>query len=333
MNTDIRVAVGFWHHPKTKRLIREAGFEAVRSLQILWMWAAQNRPNGDISDLDAADIEAAADWYGPEGQFYVAIRERWLDETQEGLFLHEWIEHNPWAADAEERSGRARFAKLAQVNETAFDHLKAQGVESITAEEYVNWKKYGSKQLHAERMQSECRAYASECTANALHTDLPQAPAPAPSPSLKTKTKKLSASDDAAGANGDAFYETKKKRKLDGKRLESFNLFWNAFSYPKGKAEAADVWLDIPELTNGLVQKILTAAQMEAELRPKLISQGKTPKMAQGWLSGRRWEDETFECRPMTWGEKKEAELAARAQTTGTETTGDVYQDYPEFLR
>lgn len=90
------------------------------------------------------------------------------------------------------------------------------------------------------------------------------------------------------------FYLTKKKRKLSGKRLESFLIFWKKFNYPQGKAEAADSWIDIPELTASLCEKINLAAEMEAKRRPELESAGKTPKMAQGWISSRRWEDEIY---------------------------------------
>lgn len=85
---------------------------------------------------------------------------------------------------------------------------------------------------------------------------------------------------------------TKKKRKLSGKRLETFLLFWEAFNYKKGKAEAADSWLDIPNMTLALVNGIVLAAKSEANGRSDLITSGKTPKMAQGWLTARRWEDE-----------------------------------------
>ena len=102
---------------------------------------------------------------------------------------------------------------------------------------------------------------------------------------------------DSYTASGDAentpprHYLTRKKRKLTGKRLESFEAFWQAFAYPKGKAEAADAWLDIPELTNGLVARICSAARQEAAERPKLLAAGQTPKYAQGWLTSKRWED------------------------------------------
>lgn len=86
-------------------------------------------------------------------------------------------------------------------------------------------------------------------------------------------------------------YRTKKGRKLTGKRLASFERLWRIFAYPRGKAEAADAWLDIPALTDALVERICAAARQEAEGRAELVARGHTPKMAQGWISGRRWED------------------------------------------
>lgn len=87
-------------------------------------------------------------------------------------------------------------------------------------------------------------------------------------------------------------YTTKKKRELKGKRLNTFKLFWDAFDYKASKAEAADAWMDIQTLTDSLMDVIINAAQLEAERRPRLKERGSTPKMAQGWISGRRWEDE-----------------------------------------
>ncbi len=92
--------------------------------------------------------------------------------------------------------------------------------------------------------------------------------------------------------SGDEIYKTKKQRNLSGKRLETFNQFWEFFNFKKGKAEAADSWLDIKTLTDSLVLKIYEAAKIEAGNRQALIDQNKSPKWAQGWLSGRRWEDE-----------------------------------------
>lgn len=103
--------------------------------------------------------------------------------------------------------------------------------------------------------------------------------------------KKPSSSNDEVELD---FLITRKKKKLNGKRFETFMRFWDAFEYKSGRAEAADAWLEIPELTNSVVEKIIWAAKIEAKRRPALKQNGKTPKMAQGWISGRRWEDESY---------------------------------------
>ena len=112
---------------------------------------------------------------------------------------------------------------------------------------------------------------------------------------MEEEEKTYSASDDAAHAGGngsETFFLTRRKRKLKGKRLETFNRFWEVFAYKRGKAEAADAWMDIPTLTESIVEDICAAAHAESSTRQQVIAEGRTPKMAQGWITGRRWEDE-----------------------------------------
>jgi hypothetical protein len=93
--------------------------------------------------------------------------------------------------------------------------------------------------------------------------------------------------------DGDEEWISKKGRKLTGKHFDSFKIFWDAFDYKKGRAEAIDSWLNISNLSAALVCKIVEAAKVEARGRPEIIRQSRTPIFAQGWLSSRRWEDET----------------------------------------
>ncbi len=95
----------------------------------------------------------------------------------------------------------------------------------------------------------------------------------------------------ASAATDPQVYLTRRKRKLSGWKLHAFNEFWESFGLKKGRAEAADAWLDIPALSPELTRKIIDAAGKEARARPALVSKGQTPKWAQGWLSARRWED------------------------------------------
>ena len=90
-------------------------------------------------------------------------------------------------------------------------------------------------------------------------------------------------------------YETKKGRKLTGKKLADFERFWEAFDRHGNKKPAADSWLDIKNYSPELVEKIIEAAKLESERRPALEAKNQTPKYAQGWLSESRWADKIIE--------------------------------------
>ena len=116
------------------------------------------------------------------------------------------------------------------------------------------------------------------------------------------KSKKAGAASAFFQKNGkkaeppEPFYLTKKKKKLDGWKLETFELFWKIFHWPKDKANASDAQLQIPGLTKELaIKQIIPAAARYCAARPAIIANNHTPKWAQGWLSSRRWEDEKFE--------------------------------------
>lgn len=178
MNSDFRISVDFWYHPKTKKLIRRLGLEGVRSLQILWAWTAANRPSGSLTGMDDEDIELASDWNGEIGSFVKALKElHWLDQNQEGFVIHDWQTNNPWAADADFRADKARLARLRQVNLAAYEKCVAEGKTSVTTEEYEALKKFNA---------GDTLANAGETLASSQQ-DASVKPAPLPYLSLNLK--------------------------------------------------------------------------------------------------------------------------------------------------
>ena len=170
MNTDIRIAVNFWTHPKTGKLVKLTGLEGVRSLQILWAWVANNKPDGILSDMDPDDIEFAADWRGNTGQFFDAIIGKWID-VEEGVFcVHDWIEHNPWVAESKERSEENRFIRLSKENSKVYNELKGIGIKGITKEQYQEYKR--------------CTSVLPPCDERTTKRTTP-VPVPVPVPTLK----------------------------------------------------------------------------------------------------------------------------------------------------
>lgn len=111
----------------------------------------------------------------------------------------------------------------------------------------------------------------------------------------ETKEKK---ENNIPQSSEEKYLVTRKKKRLIGKRLETFEIFWDKFNYKKGRAEAADAWLEIPELNKLTCELIYKSAEQEAKCRLDLIASGKTPKMAQGWITARRWEDEIYPEQP-----------------------------------
>ncbi len=108
----------------------------------------------------------------------------------------------------------------------------------------------------------------------------------------KNSAKKNSAAKEAAVRADEKFYTTKTGKKLSGDKLLFFEKFWATFSDKRGKAAAADAWLKIPGYSAELAAEIIQAAEIYAGHRPGLIAGNHTPKMAEGWLTGRRYEDD-----------------------------------------
>jgi len=170
MNTDIRLSVNFFTHPKTVKLERQLGLDGVVSLLRLWLWAVQNRPSGALTGMDDEDIEIVSGWPGDSGAFIRAIVAlRLLDLAEATYHLHDWQEHNPWQAEAEDRADKARFSRLRQVCPEAFERLKNSGTNAISKAEYVKLtsrRSAGDRQATAEEMPSDTPATAGASLAS-----------------------------------------------------------------------------------------------------------------------------------------------------------------------
>jgi len=141
VNTDIRLSIGFWDHPKTQKLERRLGLEGVKGLLVLWQWVAQYKPNGYLYGTDEEDIEIASRWNGEKGTFVRTLVElHFLDVVDGGYSIHDWEEHNPWAANAEQRADESRLAAVKRWDEELFNHLTEIGIKRLSKREYEYWK-------------------------------------------------------------------------------------------------------------------------------------------------------------------------------------------------
>ena len=112
-SADARIATSLPSHPKTKKLVKRLGGAAGWHLVCLFLWAAANRPDGDLDGLSDEDVELAVDWSGEDGAFVEALAAvGFLDGEQGARRIHDWAEHNPGAAGADARKEKASFAAL-----------------------------------------------------------------------------------------------------------------------------------------------------------------------------------------------------------------------------
>ena len=150
MNADIRLSVGFFEHHKTRKLQRRFGPEVVLSLLKLWVSTAKVRSDGILHNMDREDVGIMAG-RGEDAEVFAQtlIDLNWVDEKDDKngsktLQIHDWVEHNSYAADDTVRSGENRFKVLARYNKPMYDKLKKKGTRSINKKEF---REYSQKNL------------------------------------------------------------------------------------------------------------------------------------------------------------------------------------------
>jgi len=112
---DLRIKFSIIGHPKLEKLKLIVGNQAFELLVTLWIRVAQNRPHGNLKELDNVDIALYAGWKGDPEEFVEALKKcKWIKDNGNGLEIQDWREHQPWVFFAPERSERARQAAHAK---------------------------------------------------------------------------------------------------------------------------------------------------------------------------------------------------------------------------
>jgi hypothetical protein len=111
MADDARLSTALPRHPKTVKLKRRLSGDGCWSLVCLFLWVADNRCDGNLEGLSTEDIEIASDWSGDAGVFVASLSEVGFLDGDDGKFsIHDWAEHNPYAASKGMRVEAARNA-------------------------------------------------------------------------------------------------------------------------------------------------------------------------------------------------------------------------------
>ena len=104
----IQVYTNLPSHRKTCRLRDElalkSNYEAVGLLVCFWSWAAVNAVGGNLAGYSARDISDAAGYKKSPDKFLGAlVKAGFVDQTDEGLSIHDWEEHAALLMDSNEQ--------------------------------------------------------------------------------------------------------------------------------------------------------------------------------------------------------------------------------------
>lgn len=138
-------------HKKTRRLARELKLntrdfaKAVGHMVMFWLWAMDNAPDGDLSDIDVYDIADAAQWTGDPKKFFDAMKTAgFVDEDNR---IHDWDLYIGKLIDRREanaqRNREARARKKAErlraykKNDASRDAVEGKGEASRDMHEHI----------------------------------------------------------------------------------------------------------------------------------------------------------------------------------------------------
>lgn len=109
MNSDFRLSVDYLDHPKIIKARRRFGDAFVIAHIKLIGFTAKWKPDGNLTGMDDEEIAIAAGWVGDAQEFVAALVElRLLDEVDGSRQMHDWDDHNPFAATHAKRSEAAK---------------------------------------------------------------------------------------------------------------------------------------------------------------------------------------------------------------------------------
>lgn len=149
MTPDLRLSTDWPDHRKTRGLVRLVGEIGPRCLLRLWAYAANRKPDGDLSGMSDSEIADSAGWpeSEPVERFIDALRElHWIDGEPGAFVLHDWLEHQPWIAERAARREKARELAF-----RSWEKRRASGTNAAR-----------NAQRNAARIENGCGAQCSQ---------------------------------------------------------------------------------------------------------------------------------------------------------------------------
>lgn len=126
-------------HPKLKRAARLAEVgepQMIGHLHLLWWWALDFAPDGDLSEFDVYDFAEGAGWQGDPDKFLEALigcgpgtSVGFVQETGSGLVLHDWAEYGGRYGQRVAAARKAAEARWSKHKTTDAVALQSESVE------------------------------------------------------------------------------------------------------------------------------------------------------------------------------------------------------------
>jgi len=253
---------------RLKNLLRIKVPQAVGHLCILWLWALDNAPDGDLSGFTADEIAEFAQWPGksPEEFLGALISAGFVDEN---MRIHDW--QNYAGKLVEKRKSDAERKRAYRTNRTGHP-LDVQRTSPGHPRDGAGNSTVPNSTIH-----------------NSTVPDIESPP--------------ISPSEDAPACAGDGVVipkepaqtpESKPKRKnpssLTKAQETRFNRFWAAYPKKVSIGDAEKAWAKIsPDdaLTERIIEAVETAKEKDSRFRERRF----TPHPAT-WLNRRDWENQ-----------------------------------------
>jgi len=262
-------------HPKTKRLARNLGVTipaAIGHLHLLWWWAVDYAPDGDLTKYEDWEIADAIcfETDEPSKVRKALVDSGFLDESEDGLSIHKWSEYAGRTIE-QRKNARDRQKK----------HRDQKNQDVVTGKN--------------ETCQSqECNAPVTE-TSQECNTPV----TPLHNITEHNITEHSNTEQDTTGtpplppSQGDEGGKppekpSKPKPTLSGVQEQRFNEFWEIYPEKQGKGDARKSWTKIKP-DEKLFEKIMSAVRESLD-RNERWARGYIPNPST-WLNQSRWED------------------------------------------
>ncbi len=281
-------------HPKTKRLAKKLGTSiaaAIGHLHLLWYWAVDYAPDGDLTEYEDWEIADAAGYEeeDPARLKDALIFSGFLDNTEQGTFIHDWNDYAGRTLEqrekAKRRSKEYRDRKANETQKTRTPSVKETETngERMQSERIRNV--YGTESEHAPSASTEHNITEHNITE---HNNTEQ--------DSTVQNKNTPPIPPTGGGEGDPL---ERPPTLQEQR---FDEFWETYPKKKSKESARKAWAKIKpdtEKHQRIIQSIKDHMARDPNWRKE---NGQFIPYPATWLNAGGWEDELPKATQTTMG-------------------------------